>query len=194
MALALSAQAQQQRSVLQRLFLALPDSSALNLTLAEREQMLAPAAKPIGENNCRIAVLDSANGYLRLACAVEGTWEMAYWQAKDSARIVGIATSECGPECDGELLFFQVTNDSLVPAPDMAPAVVLSDLINLKLLTADLQQDMRDAPPGILYRLPRKGTTIQVVLDELGAEDIPANARRKVGLIWQDGRFQKVVK
>ena len=189
------------------IFLLLPENvfPEVPTTVAQREELL----KCIGEEKALeisptpIGVCDVRNGYLNLT-GMQYDWEVSYWNLKDNRKLIIV---NHGKESGSILNYFFYENGKL--NEDLNYDAIRNmtfkadDFIRLSELNPNMQNEVEQkfasASYTFYYRLPKKRTSIQVVLDTDALMDysttneIPYEASKEVILKWENETWVKEV-
>jgi len=113
-----------------------------------------------------IRVSDVRHGYLELEGAWEGDAQVALWTGRAGQRLLGVVQTDCGPVCHQTLYFLKRQNGHWVDVTraTVSPPSSAALLGDFQRVSPDGQRPGEDMPP-VLYRLPRVGTAIEVIVD-----------------------------
>lgn len=108
-----------------------------------------------GASSYVVTTLDRRNGYMELTCrgGCEGTWTYTYWRNRGGDIVAAVETS-CGPFCESSISFYRQTPRGMV-------AVDTTKMIG-EIDVKQFWDDSATEPHELLYKLPRKGTSIIV--------------------------------
>ena len=148
-----------------------------------------------------IGVCDVKNGYLNLA-GMQFDWEASYWNLKDERKLVIV---NHGTESGSVLSYFFYENGKLKEDINYNAikniAWKADDFIYLSRLNPNsrkiVEKKFAKADYTLYYKLPQKGTSIQVALDTYALMDnsetneIPAEATKEVTLKWKNEKWEK---
>ncbi|PKP18159.1 MAG: hypothetical protein CVU05_14180 [Bacteroidetes bacterium HGW-Bacteroidetes-21] len=155
------------------LFVALPDSSVLGISKAEREKIIKysldnknaeNAYEDIRNYNLQYAleIIDIKNGYLKLVGAIEGKWDMCYWNLGNGAKLVVAYEEGCGPVCIVEQFdFYRFENNLFTP---LSTNTIIPEIYN-DFFVGNVEQqkkllDKNDITATLLFEIPRTGKNI----------------------------------
>ncbi|MDY0102317.1 MAG: hypothetical protein RBS07_05225 [Lentimicrobium sp.] len=187
------------------IFLLLPDDvfPLEEINIEKRELLL----KHIGEDKAYdisptpIGVCDVKNGYLNLT-GMQFGWEMCYWNLKDGRKLVIVNQ---GTESGSILNYFFYENGKLIEDLNFDGISNIywkaDDFIHLSELNLntrkEVEQKFARAEYILYYKLPQKGTSIQVTLDTYALMDysetneISEAATKEVTLKWENEKWVK---
>lgn len=132
-------------------------------------------------------LLDLEGGYASVAGAFEGGYVFVLWRMANGNDLVGKTSSSCGPVCDYTLNLYEVSataekevTQTILPIKEIdAHAKEMESKVRKQYET-----DPSDAP-RIKYDLPRKGTSIDVILS-MESNEIEFKI---LTLSWDKSRF-----
>ncbi len=187
------------------IFLLLPDDAfpMEAISVANRKLLL----NSIGDDKAYdisptpIDVCDVKNGFLSLT-GMQFGWEMCYWNLKDARKLVIV---NHGTESGSILRYFYYANGKLQENVNYSAIKNIvwkaDDFIYLSRLNPNTRKEVvqkfAKADYTLYYKLPQKGTSIQVSLDTYALMDysetneIPAEATREVTLKWVNEKWER---
>ena len=174
-----------------------------SMTVTQRKELL----KCIGEEKAfkisptPIGACDIKNGYLNLT-GMQFDWEVSYWNLKDERKLVIV---NHGTESGSVLSYFFYENGKLKEDINYNAikniAWKADDFIYLSKLNPNsrkrVEKKFAKADYTLYYKLPQKGTSIQVALDTYALMDnsetneIPSEATKEVTLKWKNEKWEK---
>lgn len=169
----------------------------------EREQMIENYKKgntSLKDVHYRFDIVDEANGFLSVTGAMEGKWEMCYWNLPDNKRLIAVYFQGCGPVCyieefqffhfDGnKKTFTPVDREIIIPGyKSIYDNFLLKDLTETR---AQLKKD--DVIATLLFRIPRKGKEIIAMFGNEESAGVYAKYAKgnRMTLTWDNGTFKK---
>jgi len=188
------------------IFLAVPDSSILNLNSTVRKQIVTyslnnksieDAHKAMRENNIGYAfeTVDIRNGFIKLIGEFEGHIQMCYWNMKSGEKLVAIYQEGCGPVCYIEKLDFYkydgktfkaVASNKIIPD-------VYDDFFKGDISLQKKEMKKHDISATLLFDLPRKGLNMIAKWGNTESKEVYGKYAKgnRMSLIWNDGVFKK---
>jgi hypothetical protein len=178
-------------------FCMLPDSSALGLSSNKRKEMIKDFVAKTEPTDAlyRFDVLDVKNGFLKVTGAIEGHFEMCYWNRSDGSKLIAVYQEGCGPVCIVEQFeFYTLRNGKLMPEnfskiiPDVYDDFFLGNAKEQK-----KKLEHADIIITLLYRLPQSGKNIIARWGNEETDDVYRKWAKGtyMELLWNDGVFTK---
>lgn len=178
-------------------FCLLPDSSVLGLSRSTRETMLKDYAAKVKtpEALYRFEVMDAKNGFLKITGAMEGHFEMCYWNKSDGSKLIAVYQEGCGPVCDVERFDFFTYKNGILKADDFTRIIpeVYDDFFSGNPAEQRKKLEHADIIITLRYRLPQSGKNITVLWGNEETEEVYRKWAKglTMELIWSDGVFLK---
>lgn len=150
-----------------------------------------------GNLNYRFDTVDERNGFLSVTGAMEGQWEMCYWNI-ESEKLIAIYFQGCGPVCYiEEFKFFILQDNKLLEqkTEDIIPgyATLYDDFfINYsENTTKELKE--KDIIATLLFKIPRKGKDIIALFGNEDSKETYSKFSKgdRMILKWDNGKFRK---
>lgn len=146
-------------------------------------------------NNRRsiIKTQDLKNGYLRLEGSWEGWAEIALFRKTNREAVIAVESVGCGPACYGAAQFLTYKNGKWKDVtadvmPELEDADILAAYNRIK--TKDDDAHTLDDMPFTYWQLPKKGTTIKLLLGDESA----SNGKTLLSFAWNGERFIEQMK
>lgn len=120
----------------------------------------------LGENDTKIEVNDTRNGFLRITGAFEGWIEVALFRNPDNSPVLLVGLNTCGPACGTDLFAYRLKDDDFV----LSNESVLPKLDEEEVV-AKYRRNVNDKDAEIisyLYQLPREGRKVKISEDVSG--------------------------
>jgi hypothetical protein len=136
-----------------------------------------------------ISINDAKNGYLELQGHWEGMAEVALFNGTNSI-FLGIIVDICAPGCKQNITFLEYSPNSkdkfIEVTSTVLPKISKQSLFTqYKAKKSPNDENYTEDDLPILYRLPRFGTTLQIIVD-------PQFTNKPIlltQLVWQNGKF-----
>lgn len=150
-----------------------------------------------GNLNYRFDTVDERNGFLSVTGAMEGQWEMCYWNIENE-KLIAIYFQGCGPVCYiEEFKFFILQDNKLLEqkTEDIIPgyATLYDDFfINYsENTTKELKE--KDIIATLLFKIPRKGKDIIALFGNEDSKETYSKFSKgdRMILKWDNGKFRK---
>lgn len=110
--------------------------------------------------------LDLKNGYASVTGAYEGSYQFAIWRMANGNDLVGKTSMACGPVCDYNFSFYEITADGDIDVTDQIMPMDEIQKQRQKMedkATADGKME-KDSFTQLRFILPQKGTSMDVYL------------------------------
>lgn len=134
-------------------------------------------------------ILDISGGYARITGGYEGWSEYVLWRMKDGTDLLGTMSAGCGPVCEYNYKFYKCQGPEMneVSRATIFPMAQIDDHREVMHEKIKNNIDYLDYPDDwqYIYRLPQKGTSMQVDL-MVGPEEVTVPL---VLLSWDKERF-----
>ncbi|GAB4333442.1 MAG: hypothetical protein OHK0038_09590 [Flammeovirgaceae bacterium] len=190
-------------------FFSIPTEYINHIELDDREKVFTARTWVEGsyttKSNFFTEVFDEKNGFMSIASAWDGEscrYEITYWNKSDKKRLIGVCrkvSSMIGEEFS-TLFLLSLENGNWILHNDLYPSFHLKDFIDEKEFS-NIPEESKDyiTSPPIVISLPRKGKNILVEISEPAIEEeltllLNSIKNKRYELVWNDGKFQKVLK
>lgn len=184
------------------IYLMLPDQDGL-VDQRTRKRMVSNyesgRTEPFDSLHYRLKVVDKANGFLEVNGAMEGVWQMCYWNLGDK-KLVAVYAEGCGPLCDVETFKFFALENGKLKEQEIETIIPGYGSIYKNFCiayTADLGNTLKkeDVLVTMLFELPRKGKNIVV---KFGNADSRRTYEKyfkgdRMTLTWNNGTFLSLI-
>ena len=114
--------------------------------------------------NAKIEIRDTKNGYLKITGAIDGWLEVALFRKKNRDPLLVIGVTGCGPACGTELHAFEFQKGKAIDVSKAVFEKFQGEEVERKLSRRFGKQE--EYVGDILEILPRKGTTIKTVFED----------------------------
>lgn len=142
-----------------------------------------------------IDVLDIKNGYMSISGALEGQWNMCYWNLKNKNIFIAVYHEGCGPLCYVESFTFYIYENNSLKQQAYSSIIPVSwnDFLAVSPEIAEKKMVEKDIPASLLFELPQLGKNIIAKWGNTGVyTDYKGIAKgTRMTLIWNDGKFTK---
>jgi hypothetical protein len=187
------------------IFVELPDTSVINLTKEYRQKLIInyKLSKTEKEKHSEIdegffyaiEVLDFKNGFLKLGGAIEGHFEICFWNLQDKSKIIAVYQEGCGPGCYVEKFdFYHYKNKIFTPLNfNKVIPVIYDDFLNGDVKAVTREMEKADIAASLLYELPQKGKNIIAKWGNLESDTKYRKYSKgnRMILQWNNGSFCK---
>jgi hypothetical protein len=183
------------------MYLLLPDEAA-TIDLATREKMVENFKEGHHAADDDVyfffETVDHRNGFLQVAGAMEGAWEMCYWNLEGGKKLIAVHHLGCGPVCGTNFLgFFLLEGNRLVqqPTEEIIPGYLTLYQEFFKAYSAELEDELseKDIIASFIIQIPRSGKDILVLFGNEGEKEVYAGFAKgdRRRLLWEKGKFTK---
>jgi hypothetical protein len=201
--------AQNNSMTLKDYFFSIPEEYIKHIELNDREKVFKAKTWAQGSNTTKsnffTEVFDEKSGFMQLTSAWDGEscrYDITFWNKSDKKRLIGVCRRESSMRGEelSTLFLLSYENGNWTLLNNLYPSFHLKDFIDEKEFSnIPAEQQNYIASPPIVISLPRKGKNILVEISEPVVEEdmmIPLSKikNKKYELVWNDGKFQKLVK
>jgi hypothetical protein len=181
------------------IYKALPTGVAL-CDLPCREKMISnhKANKSTQDIHYRFNIADEKNGFLSVTGALEGRWEMSYWNLPNNKKLVAVYQEGCGPMCGIDIFKFFLYENGKIHLENIESVIpgyktIYEDFFIQDPKASKLKLEDQDIITTLLLQLPRKGKTITAIFDIEGSTEVCSKYCKgnRMALEWNNGQFQK---